>query len=938
MNFFAGFGQDTLIQNEEDSLSHTLDSLKSEKFSKIKISKDAFSSGVVYGADHKTYFDRKKNLVFLYGNAFVEYGLFSIKNADYIEVDLNTNIASARLLPDSLKHLIGNTVYDTIVPQVVEVDTLEDEYNDNLGFEDGQEIDPITGEIIENPDERKAEKVQSDGTLPGRLPGTPIFSDGQNEFDAKQMRYNFKTKKGKIYEAVTFQSNLYIHGREAKFIENLTETDTNQIIYNRGALFTTCDAPIPHFGVRSNKQKIIPNKEVIVGPSNLEIMGIPTPLVLPFGFYPIVPTAKAGLIIPSYEYSQTWGFGLRGLGYYTPISEHMNLTTKGDIYFNGSWLVDAQSSYNYRYRFSGGFSVSMSDRKSEVVGSIEKSSSRSFSFRWNHSQAQSAHPYQTFSASVNFSTNGFDKINSNQAERVLNNNTSSQISFSRQFPGTPFSLNGNISHSQNANVRSASFELPSVNVQMRSLQPFKRKNAGGSKEQWYEKILLTYNSKFKNKIQATDTTIFKPNEWKSQDYGVQHTASLSSSYRLFKYINVTPSINVNERWYFDRVDKQFESNPVIEFDTVFTEDGQSLITSDTVSYGSLVVDTLNEFNAIHGFSASLSLQTARYFTRQWEKGWFRGFRHVYKPSVSVSFTPDYQDWGYVDTVNVLNTRAEYEEVRYSPFENGIFGAPSTGKGNLSLNYSLRNVMEAKFFNKEDSTTNKISLFKTFDFSGNYNPYADSLKFSMINFSANTTFFKGITYFRLSAQFDPYATNDLGQRLGEFSYKTGSLLRFNGLSAGLSTNMTIAKIRELFSGGPEEGSGEKGGEKKEKQGSQSTGIFDNFRVSHEIRFVWDPSKDIDVFQLSTNNIRLSGNIDLTENWGVRVGNFGYDFERKQLTYPDFGFSRDIHCWELSFSWQPTRKTFLFNIRVKNAPLDFIDIPYNRGIQDSGYSPF
>lgn len=933
------FAQDPLIDNETDTLPRTADTLKSsQNLPGIVISPDAFSSNAKYGADHKTFFDPRKNLVYLYGNAYVEYEQFSIRNADYIEVDLNLNIATAKLLPDSMKFLIGNTVYDTLGSLVTDTLTIPDE--DILPFEDelidGEQIDPLTGEPIEpGQRNRQAPSVSGEGDLPEHKPGTPVFSDGTNEFDASEMRYNFKSGKGKVYNAVTFQSNLYIHGTETKFIESKDPKDTIQTIYNKNAIFTTCNAPFPHFGIWSNKQKIVPNKEVIVGPSNLQIMGIPTPLVLPFGFYPIVPNAKAGLIVPSYEYSQQWGFGLRGIGWYQPISEHMNLTGRGDIYFNGSWLMDIQSNYRRRYKFNGGFSVSFSNRVQELERSLEKQKNRTFALRWNHSQDRAAHPYQNFSASVNFTTGGFDKLNYNQANKVLNNNTSSQISFRREFPGTPFSMTANVSHSQNSNNRSVSFTLPSFDLRMRSLQPFKDKKRVGD-ELWYEKILLTYSGSFDNKIQATDTTIFQPNRWKSQKYGAQHQVGLNASYRLLKYISVTPSVNLNERWYFDKVRKNFVSDPVIEYDTITTVDNQLIIVRDTVSYGTVEKDTMTGFFPVHDIGASLNFQTALYFTKLSSKGWFRGFRHVAKPSMSLSFKPDYANspWNYTDTLNRIDRAPDYIE-RYSLYEEGIYGAPSTSPGNFNVSYSLRNVLEAKFWDKKDSTANKISLFKTFDFSGTYNPRADSLKFSMINFNANTSFFKGITYFRFTTQLDPYAVNENNRRVDQFYYSTGKgLLRFSAMSASVSTNMTIGKIRELLNS-PEP---EIESDDKKPKVRTPEGLFDNFRVSHEIRFVWDPSRDRDVFSLSTNNIRLSGNIDLTKEWGVRVGNFGYDFQRKQLTYPDFGFTRDLHCWQLSFSWQPTRGTFLFNIRVKNAPLDFIDLPYKRGIQDSGYSPF
>src|SRR5690606_7781518 len=386
------FGQDSLFNNATDTLPGVTDSLKSSQFlSDITISPDAFTSNAKYGADHKTFFDPRKNLVYLYGNAFVEYEQFSIRNADYIEVDLNTNIATARILPDSLKHLIGNTVYDTVVTQIVDTPSLDEDEYQAFGDElEEVEIDPFTGEPVQPAlEDRLAQPVEGGGALPGHKPGTPVFSDGTNEFDADEMRYNFKTGKGKVYHAVTFQSNLYIHGTETKFIKSSDPQDSTQTIYNKNAIFTTCNADHPHFGIWSNKQKIIPNKEVIVGPSNLQIMGIPTSLVLPFGFYLILPNAMAGLIVLSYEYSQQWGFGLRGIGWYQPISEHMNLTGRGDIYFNGSWLVDLQSNYRQRYKFNGGFSVSFSNRIQQLEQSLEKQKNRTFALRWNHSQDQS---------------------------------------------------------------------------------------------------------------------------------------------------------------------------------------------------------------------------------------------------------------------------------------------------------------------------------------------------------------------------------------------------------------------------------------------------------------------------------------------------------------------------------------------------------------------
>src|SRR5690606_18576176 len=209
------FGQDSLLNNATDTLPGVTDSLKSSQFiCDHCVARDTFPYHAKYGAEHMAFDDSRKNLVYLYGNAFVEYEQFSIRNADYIEVDLNTNIATTRILPDSLKHLMGNTVYDTVVTQIVDTSNLDEEEYQAFGDQlEEVEIDPFTGEPVQPAlEDRLAQTVEGDGALPGHKPGTPVFSDGTNEFDADEMRYNFKTGKGKVYHAVTFQSNLCIHG------------------------------------------------------------------------------------------------------------------------------------------------------------------------------------------------------------------------------------------------------------------------------------------------------------------------------------------------------------------------------------------------------------------------------------------------------------------------------------------------------------------------------------------------------------------------------------------------------------------------------------------------------------------------------------------------------------------------------------------------------
>jgi len=271
---------------------------------------------------------------------------------------------------------------------------------------------------------------------------------------------------------VTQQSQLYVRGTESKFISGDADSVQNDIIYNQSVILTTCDADVPHYGIRSSKQKIIPGKQVIIGASNLEIASIPTPLFLPFGFFPISQGPKNGIIFPNdFEYSEQWGFGLRDVGYYIPISDNLDAELLGDVYFNGSWGLKSRIRYKKRYRFSGNINIGYSDRVIERITSedVVDQHTRSFSINWSHTQDASAHPYRSFSASVNLQTSGYDQINYNDARSVFQNSKSSNISYRRSFPGTPFSMSANLMHSQNTATNDMQFTLPEININMNLL-------------------------------------------------------------------------------------------------------------------------------------------------------------------------------------------------------------------------------------------------------------------------------------------------------------------------------------------------------------------------------------------------------------------------------------------------------------------------------------
>ena len=910
----------------------------------VKFSADTLEDLVNYSARDSIRFDNVNHLIYLYGEASIKYQSYSI-TADFIRVNLDSSEALAEQWPDSLKRKDPLSELRDQDLEDPEEEELEDAYL--LDAQDSLYYDTLDGPIRDLNASGQGEKKERNED------GRPHFDDGSNQFDADRLRYNFKTLKGKVYQVETEEqaggSNMFIKGTETKFISGGPDSNSTDFIYSQDVIITSCNAPKPHYGIRSKKQKIIPNRQVIVGPSNVEIAGVPTPLVLPFGFFPLSQGAKNGLIFPSdYEYSDQWGFGLRDVGYYFPISDYIDLTLTGDIYFNGSWGLRARSKYRKRYKYNGNIDIGYSDRIQEVVpGENQRpvdQHQRSFSIRWSHSQDQRSRPGQTFSASVSMQTNGYEQLNYNDAARVLNNQYNSNVSFRKKFIGTPFSISANVRHSQNTRTGDMQFTLPDVNVNMNRIFPFERKRKVGQPK-WYERISLQYVGKFLNRIRTQDSLLFDAQTWQNTELGFNHKLNSSASFQIFKYFNITPSVNYDESWYFEKIRRTFDPNFELAFDTIFNplDSTDFQIISDTLSYGEVVRDTVNGFAPLRQFTSSISLTTNIFGSLGVgrKKGWFRGIRHVVKPTISLNYSPDYQNPN-LDYVGFVQTdiRNPDDLQLYSLFENPLFGsAPTTGP-NMNMSYSIQNLLEAKIFSKKDSTEQKVKLFNTLSITGSHNFVADSLKWSQVRMSGNTQFFKGISRWVFSASWDPYALNENGRRINEFYYKTdGKLLRFERAAIRVSNGLTIDQIKRLLKGeDPQQNSSRGRGGQSNAPASQNeesiTDLFKNFRINHEVVMMWD-SRNGGKFDLRTNALNTRGNIRMTPNWDLSIGNIGYDFVTKRLTYPYLGFTRNLHCWELSFQWAPQRGTYMFNIRVREGPLNFLKIPYSKNNQDTRF---
>lgn len=822
---------------------------------KLLISPDAIEDAINWGATDTMWFDNSGSKVHLYGEAYVNLETMVMK-AGYIVFDFESSEALAMPAIDP----------------------------------DGKEIQ------------------------------LPYFEDGDQNFTARKLRFNFKSGKGKIYDGVKKEGELFVHGAVIKYISKEADTlNHTETIYARHGMITSCDCGEPHYGIRANKLKVVPNKLAVLGFSHLEIAGIPTPAILPFGFYPMFSEERSGLIIPkNYSFDERLGYGLEGIGYYFPINDYYDLTITGNIYTRGTWGLNLSSNYKKRYKFTGNFRLSYSNVITEVNGKPDRKNDHKFQFSLSHNQDRKAHPYMNLGGNISLTLNGYDKTFKTDAQTRLNNITTSNFTFSHEMPGTIFSFNGGLSHSQNNQTGAVTVEFPRATLNMQTYYPFKLKKPAGV-EKWFEKININYNANLKNVFEATDTTLFRPETFQNAKLGMKHSASSSASYSVLKYFTLSPSVNYAETYFYKT--RKFEHDQSVILDSIGLDvDGNILY--DTL-YGQILIDTVNNIKPFRQFNTSLNLSTKQYGKLQFNKGWLRGIRHVVSYNVGFSYSPNTKDLYEVSIDR--DFREEYEDIqRFNVFTNGPFGLGSGSEKQMALTYSIGNNVEGKYFSKSDSTLKKMTLLQSFNITGNYNFAADSLRFSSINLSASTSLFNNLIQLRYYGTLDPYVREN-NKRINTLVWDDRKLpFRHDRSTLTVTTGMGVLEIINLFSG------------KKEKDKSKSPGtdrsrvedLFQAFRISYDLGISWEVNRyDRDTFFVSRHVISTQGNIKLTKKWNLTVGHIGYDIKANEFTYPDIGFQRDLHCWTMNFSWRPRAGNYSFFIGVNSSDLNFLK--YNHG---------
>lgn len=766
----------------------------------------------------------------------------------------------------------------------------------------------------------------------GNRIGEPDFKDGEQAFVCRRMTYNFDTKKGKVFEATTSQGDGYLQSTATKFMKG-AGAKGDDILYSGNCLYTTCSNPEAHFGLRASKAKIVPNKLIVVGPTYLEIGGVPTPLALPFGFFPITQGRRSGLIIPKdfQGGSTAQGFGIKNVGYYFGINDKVDLALTGDIYLRGSWGLHALMRYKERYHYNGSVQVDYSNIRFGDKETSEYTLRRDFKIRWTHALESAAIPGQSFSANVNLGTGTYSTNNNNDANSVLDNILNSQINYSKTFLGTPFALAVSAGHSQNVRTHDFTLSFPVVNFTMQRIYPFKRKKQVG-KERWYEQIGLSYATSFTNRLNTKDTTLFSAqglqNISKDLSYGIQHSPNIGLSLKLFKYISVNPTINYSERWYFYRDKRTFDPTPVI--DTIILYDADSVVTGmryDT-TFGTVSSNRINGFHAIRDFSAGVNITTSLYGTLKPRILGIKAIRHTVRPSVGFNWRPDFSNprWGYYDVVQTDSRRLD-EYTLYDPYQGYIYGSAGQG-GQAAINFGLANTLEMKVRSKSDTTGlgKKIKLLETFNISSSYNLLADSFKLSAFSVTGNTKLFKLISA-NFGGALDPYYTGNDGRRRNVFLWNTNKqLARLTAANISLGATFTGDDLAKLFSKDGDKKTIKSFDQLKPTDALSPYMLIQSTTIQYTLRVTKNFVNGVENTEL-TQSIDTRGALQLSKNWSVRY-TLNYNIKEKKFVYPTFEFARQLHCWEMGMNWQPERRTWGFFLRVKSPTLNFINIPARR----------
>ncbi|AWG22261.1 organic solvent tolerance protein OstA [Flavobacterium faecale] len=754
----------------------------------------------------------------------------------------------------------------------------------------------------------------------GKLTQYPNFKQGSNVIEPDSIRFNFKTKKALIWNSRTDQG-------EFKVKAQVTKKENDSVYFLKNARFTTStNVDNPEYYFQTSKVKFIPGKKVITGLTHMVIANVPTPIAMPFAYFPMSKeTSVSGILLPSYNDSNTRGFSLQNGGYYFALSDQYDLTVMGDYYTNGSYGMRFESAYAKRYNYRGNVNIRYENLISSERGFPDYSKQKIYNIQWSHSRDSKANPNSSFSASVNLGSSKYFTQSINQANvgSTLNNTLSSSVSYSKTFNSVPeVRMSLSATHSQNTQTQVIDMTLPTLQLSVDRIYPFAGKDE--VKKGFIKNINFQYNLNGRNSVTTTDSLFFKPQMFRDAKIGAQHTIPISTNFKLFKYFSATTTANYEEVWYLQTLKRFYDTDK-----------------------SAVVEETINGFDAFRTYSFSSSLGTTIYGTFNFgDDKRIKSIRHVMRPSLSYSYTPSFEK--YYDT---YASDASGKMAQYTRFENGIYGSPGlTNASNVGI--SISNTFEAKVTDSDSTKVEakKIMLLNNLNVSTSYDLNADgktTLAWAPVRVSGGTQLFKDKLNMNFATTLDPYAIDNSGTRINTFNVNNGGSL-FRMTSANMTLNYAISSKEKdkkdknsqtTRNGGREDdlfGTNNGFGNNQpsqfdgsEEEGDDKISEFFTSNLPWDMTFAYALTYGNSNREktITGNSVMISANTDLTPKWKVGMST-GYDFVQKGVTYTQLRFERDLASWRMSFNWTPfgTNANWNFFIGIKSGVLS--DVKWNK----------
>ena len=740
------------------------------------------------------------------------------------------------------------------------------------------------------------------------------------------IRFNFTTKKALIWNSKTEQSG-------GKILAELTKKVNDSVLFiDRGKFTTSTNLEDPEYYFLMRKFKAVPGKKVVAGWTNMYIYNVPTPIGVPFAFFPLTNKRSSGVIVPSFGEQAERGYFLQNGGYYFAVSDYLDLAVVGDYYTNGSYGLRVDNQYNKRYKFNGNLSFRFENLITSEKGFPDYSKSNIYNLRWSHNKDSKSNPNSRFSASVNIGSSTYfrESINQLNISSALNNTLASSISYSKSFPGEPaVNVSLTATHSQNTNTQQINLTLPTFQGSVGRMFPFAPKN--GSKKGILQNIQLQYNVRGEQRIQTTDSLFLKKEMFDNAKKGMQHTIPLSTNFKILKFLSVSASTNFQESWTFETISKSFDQ------------------TTQTV-----VTTPVKGFDAFRTYNFSTGVGTTVYGMFPFKKGSkIEAIRHVVRPSISYNINPSFEQ--YYDTYEVIdadgNTTADVE---YTRFEGSMFGSPSN-RYSSSIGFSLGNNIEAKVRSRDSTEveSKKIVILNSLNFSTNYNMSADSLNLSPINMTGSTQLFKKELNLNFGATFDPYALDENKRKINTFSISNGGgLARMTSANVSMSYNLKggQGKDADSDSGGRSQSETVRNGGRDDDLFGRAEDFADRRFSEEEDQNKAEEAEENDLFtytipwnlrlsyalnynnsagqkEISSHSLMFSGDVEISPKWRIGASS-GYDLKNTGFTFTQLRFERDLLSWRMNFSWVPfsTYKQWNFFIGIKSGILS--DIKYDK----------